>query len=228
LASICIVLVAFNLWDLLYRRLLVFVFSEIVAGDFRRAAFSSAWTNSFQLDPEIRKNNFRWIFSTAAKPFSNVFGASLITFLIVTYGWKLMSVIIGAFGIVWVIVWALLFTDFPETSKFVSDSELAYIREGQVVEGGDRATVIRTNTKKKEQFKTSWRYLLLDPAMLSNNIGFFIQGFSSNFALNWFPKYLTKTFKLSLLEVGSRLVFTWIVIGVMVSLSGYISDLLWR
>jgi predicted MFS family arabinose efflux permease len=118
-----------------------------------------------------------------------------------------------------------VFTDYPENSKFVSDSELTLIREGVFTSSEDRGVRATTIRKKNhDEFQTSWRYILLDPAILSNNIGYFIQGFTSNFVSNWLPKYYMKTFHLSESEVGTALIVPWIVIGLMITSSGYISD----
>lgn len=82
-------------------------------------------------------------FGLNAVPMSQVIGAPLLSYMVSSLGWKLMFAILGTMGIAWAAVWLVVFRDYPESSKFVSDDELKYIREGRAVDRTQTADAIR-------------------------------------------------------------------------------------
>lgn len=161
----------------------------------------------------------------AAVPMASAIGAPLLTAMMGTYGWKEMFVILGVVGIVWAVVWWIVFRDYPEHSRFVSDSELAHIRDG--------ATVDRTREHKEIRAheislgKTTWKFMLTNKSLVANNFAFFAFGYLLFFAVHWLPEYLCYTFHVKMATVGKTLWIPWLVAASMLSIAGYISDLLW-
>ncbi|MCC7527911.1 MAG: MFS transporter [Candidatus Melainabacteria bacterium] len=162
----------------------------------------------------------------AAVPFASVLGGPLITTLIVNLGWKGMFVVLGALGVIWSVAWVILFRDYPESSKHVSDAELHYIREGQshTRDGNDADRRSHHLTAGK----TTWKFMLLNPSLMSNNIAFFAFGYLLFFAMNWLPGYLEKTYNMHLKEVGLFVVAPWLTAAVLLAAAGFISDWLMK
>lgn len=164
-------------------------------------------------------------FGLAAVPLASVIGAPLITWLIGTIGWKMMFVALGSLGVVWAFIWWAMFTDYPENSKKVSRAELEFIKDGKEIhEKSDDA--IRAHSLL--QGKTTWKFMLLNPALMSNNYAFFCFGYLLFFAIHWLPEYLQHTFSLNLQHVGFLLMMPWLTAAVMLTGAGFLSDYLWK
>lgn len=161
----------------------------------------------------------------AAVPFASVIGAPLITNLIAHFGWKVMFAILGSLGIVWAFIWFAMYRDYPENSKAVSDAELKHIREGKIVDRAKSSQEIRSHELK--QGSTTWKFMLLNPSLMSNNYAFFAFGYTLFFAINWLPGYFEKTFGLHLKEIGIFLIAPWLTAAIMLALAGFLSDWLW-
>jgi MFS family permease len=65
-----------------------------------------------------------------AVPLSGVIAAPLISHLIISFGWRVMFLIIASAGIVWAMVWIALFRNRAGDSKHVSEPELVHITGG--------------------------------------------------------------------------------------------------
>ncbi len=161
----------------------------------------------------------------AAVPLASVIGAPLISHLIVYTGWKMMFVILGSLGIGWAFIWLWLFRDYPENSQHVSQQELSLIREGAVV----NRELSEDQRRKSEMAsgKTTWKFMLFNPALMSNNYAFFAFGYMLFFAVTWLPGYLETTYNVQLKEIGLFLIAPWLTGAVLVVLAGYLSDWLW-
>ena len=162
----------------------------------------------------------------AAVPFSSVIGSPLISQLIIHLGWRVMFAVLGSLGIVWSFVWLFFFSNFPEKSRFVSDSELQHIRSGK----GDRnqtdnlLRVAAADGKKQ----TSWKDLLTNPTLLVNYYAFFAFGYTLYFSINWLPGYFEKAHHLKLDTVGMNLIYPWLTATVLLAAGGLISDVIWK
>lgn len=160
-----------------------------------------------------------------AVPLALVIGAPLITNLIIHFGWKAMFLVLGGLGVVWAFIWFAVFRDYPENCKFVSDSELSYIREGKASarQKGDhelRSHSLSTGT-------TTWRFMLFNPSLLANNVAFFAFGYLLFFATTWLPGYFEMTYHLTLKNVGVFLIAPWLTAAILLASAGWLSDYLW-
>lgn len=149
-------------------------------------------------------------FGLAAVPFASVLGAPFISYLIIAFGWRMMFIILGALGLVWSIVWYLIFRDNPADSRYVTKNELAFIEQDHVL--------------LKSAPKTSWRFILFNRALLVNNYAFFSFGYLLFFAITWLPGYLEQTYDMKIKEVGWFLIMPWLSATVTIILGGVISD----
>ena len=161
----------------------------------------------------------------AAVPMASAIGAPLITRLIIAFGWKWMFAILGCLGIVWAFVWLAIFRDYPENCRFVSNEELKHIRLGQPLDREASSQELRS--RDRAEGRSTWRFLLFNPSLMSNNFAFFSFGYLLFFAITWLPGYLVETFNLPLEEVGTFLMAPWMTAAVLLAAAGYLSDWLW-
>lgn len=161
----------------------------------------------------------------AAVPLGSVIGAPLISHLIIYMGWKMMFAILGSLGIVWAVVWTIFFRDYPENSRFVSHFELNVIREGRPIDTD--LTDSQRRHKDLSTGKSTWQYMLFNPALMSNNLAFFAFGYMLFFSLTWLPGYLEATYQVNLKQVGLFLIAPWLTAAVLLTFAGFLSDWLW-
>lgn len=153
----------------------------------------------------------------AAVPFSSVIGAPLTTHLIANFGWRFMFIILGSVGILWAIIWYIIFRDKPTQSNRVSQSERQFIEENL----DHKAAVEFADLKG---MRTTWRFMLFNPSLLVNNYAFFAFGYLLFFAITWLPGYLEQSFHLRVKEVGWFLTLPWITATFTILLGGALSD----
>lgn len=164
-------------------------------------------------------------YGLAAVPFASVIGAPLLSNLIVQLGWKMTFIMLGGLGIAWSVAWLYFFRDYPENCARVSDSELMHIREGQIVDRTMSADRIRTHSHSIGG--TTWRFMLLNPSLLANNLAFFSFGYMLFFAMTWLPGYFEQTYGLHLKEVGYISIAPWLTAALLIPFAGWLSDYLW-
>jgi len=129
----------------------------------------------------------------------------LVPAMAAAYGWRGAFVITGAAGLIWLVVWLLLYSS-PETSKRVTAEQLAALRadDSPADLGADHSPV-------------RWSTIL----KLPQTWGLVLQGMCVQpvwwFYLFWLPKFFTKQYGLTISESGGLLA---IVYGL--SLSGSI------
>jgi ACS family hexuronate transporter-like MFS transporter len=151
----------------------------------------------------------------AAVPFASVIGAPLVSYLVTAFGWRLMFVILGSFGLVWALIWVLLFRDKPKEIKNISVAELSLIENG-------------LETTKTRSRRTSWRFILFNRSLLVNNYAFFAFGYLLFFAITWLPGYLEQTYAIQVRQTGWFLIAPWITATLLLLLGGFLSDVIWR
>lgn len=161
----------------------------------------------------------------AAVPLASVIGAPLISHLIIAMGWKVMFVILGSLGLGWAAIWLWIFRDYPENSPFVSEQELKHIREGAPIDRNLSDAERRHN--ELASGKTTWRYMLFEPALMSNNYAFFAFGYLLFFSMTWLPGYLEATYQVHLKDVGVFLIAPWLTAAILLAFAGFLSDWLW-
>jgi len=138
---------------------------------------------------------------TAAAMLGAAASPPLVTWIGEFVGWRQAFVIVGAAGLVWVVVW-----QFLPLSKLASAA-------AQTDEAGDtagRLSILTWRGALKE--RKVWAYAM--GSMLTYPVWFFY--------LNWFPKYLTDERGLSTLQMGSRAWVVFLCAGIGCLLAGSI------
>jgi MFS family permease len=150
----------------------------------------------------------------AAVPFSAVIGAPLLSHMIIHFGWQAMFIILGIAGVIWAIIWYVLYRDQAKDSPHVSAAELQHISAGSIA-----------NFKRKP---TNWRFILLNKNLLVNNYAFFSFGYLLFFAVTWLPGYFEQTYHTNIKQTGWLLMLPWLLGTVLILICGFWSDKIWK
>ncbi|MBO0948879.1 MFS transporter [Fibrella forsythiae] len=143
----------------------------------------------------------------------------VLVMLQVHIGWKGLFITTGVIGLVWGVVWYLLYRD-PLDHAEVNQAELDYIEAG----GG----VINRN-KPVASGASVWQWNNLRQVFSSKTLwGVYIGQFSVNamlwFFLTWFPTYLVKYRGLDFIKSGYLASVPFLAACAGLLLSGFVSD----
>ncbi|HET6871827.1 MAG TPA: MFS transporter [Sporolactobacillaceae bacterium] len=161
-------------------------------------------------------------FYTSGQFVGLAFLTPVLVYLQTKFGWQSLFYITGVIGIVWAIIWVLLYRD-PGKSKRINQAELDYIREG----GGLADSLDKKESQNKAKF-SDLKYVFKSRKLWGVFLGQFAVTSTLWFFLTWFPTYLVKYRGLDFIKAGflSSLPFLAAFVGVL--LSGFISDFLIR
>jgi ACS family hexuronate transporter-like MFS transporter len=125
------------------------------------------------------------------------------------YGWRVPFVVLGALGIVWVVVASLVITDLPGRSQRVSRAELEIIGEGSPEEATAGAP---------------WGRILRSRTLWLTGFAFFSSAYGLYFMLNFFPTYLVRERHVPFTSLALLGTLPWVAMTIGALLSGVISD----
>jgi ACS family D-galactonate transporter-like MFS transporter len=148
--------------------------------------------------------------------FGLAFLSPVLFWVAATFGWRALLIIVGAAGIIFGVVWYLLYRD-PHEGR-ANEAELAHIAAGGGL--GQSAPV---------HFKWSHiAFLLKQRQILGASIGQFASNSTLVFFLTWFPTYLATERQMGWIKVGFFTVLPFIAACIGVITGGVCSDLLLR
>jgi MFS family permease len=135
----------------------------------------------------------------------NAVAPALVVFIMTTHGWRESFYIFGVFSLVWVLVWAFVFTEHPEKHPRITAEELAILPP-----------------VKKSTPKIPWGPLF--KRMLPVTIVYFCYGWTLWLFLSWIPQYFLHSYDLDIKKSAlfASSVFFAGVVGD--TLGGIISD----
>jgi len=118
------------------------------------------------------------------------FAMPLVAWLIKEIGWRHTFLVFGGFGIIYGIIWYLLFRDKPENAGFIGSDEVEFIRLNRQQTGSEEKNMLSFSTiiKSRAMWKTMAQYI-------SSNFTFY-------FSLTWMYPYILERFQLGLVEAG--------------------------
>lgn len=140
-----------------------------------------------------------------------VLATPLVAWLILGRGWRFAFLATGLLGLAWLIPWCTLYF-LPEKHPALTQTELAYIREGQVERKKVKPPGIGTLLQRRDIWGLMLARFFSDPVWW--------------FYLFWMPSFLQEQRGLSLLEVAALGWMPYFVSGVGGLLGGWISDAL--
>ncbi len=144
-------------------------------------------------------------------PFASIVGAPLTTYLIDSFNWQTMFVILGSLGIIWAFMWRRLFRN--HRSNFYKPCSPS------------SATPLSASAPKP---KIPWKSILSNPAFQASCWLYFAFGYSVSFFLMWLPGYFTQTHGASIRSTGFLVLPPWICSAGFMLLGGWLSDYLWK
>ena len=158
-------------------------------------------------------------FATSVYVMGQYIGTPLFTGLLLWislgYGWRAVFFVTGGFGILFGLVWWLVYRD-PEAHPKVNSAELAYLNEDD------------SNARQKPRERFTWRFalkLLSYRQVLAICLGKFCNNTVLVFFTTWFMTYLVEERHMSMIKVGffQAMPFIGATLGILIA--GYLSDL---
>ncbi|MDR3537606.1 MAG: MFS transporter [Acetobacteraceae bacterium] len=125
--------------------------------------------------------------------------APVVGLLAISYGWRFAFIAIALLGVVWVIAWRLVATDYPRENPRVSQQEIDYIESNRIVEA-----------VAHEGHHDPLRSYLLRPSILSLALGMFAVNYVLYIFLSWLPSYLTDALHLEIKQMAFVAAIPWL------------------
>ena len=163
--------------------------------------------------PRKERATVAGIFDSGSK-LGGAIALPLIAWLLAVFDWKVTFAITGALGLVWCVVWVVVFKNSPADHRRVSASELAYIRADEEAPRQNGA----------ELADVPWYRLFAHRNIWAMCIGFFMINYNSYFFITWLPTYLVKERGMSMMEMGFMASLPLILSMVVEIFAGWASD----
>lgn len=144
------------------------------------------------------------------------FAMPLVAWLLREIGWRHTFLVFGGFGILYGVVWYLLFRDKPEQVRFIGNSELEYITKNRQKPG--------PGAKKSLPFSS----IMASTTMWKTMIQYICSNFTFYFSLTWMYPYIQERFQLGLVEAGFYTSIPLVAGAVGNWLAGIMVDVIYR
>jgi ACS family hexuronate transporter-like MFS transporter len=139
-----------------------------------------------------------------------VVAPAVVPWITITYGWPAAFVATGALGFLWLIAWALMY-ERPEIHTRVSKSELAFIQSDEVEPPAAKVPWVTLM-----KYRQTWSFI----------IGKFLTDPIWWFYLYWLPKFLNKTYGLTITDLGLPLIVIYMMTSIGSIGGGWLSGAL--
>lgn len=150
-------------------------------------------------------------------PLGALITAPIVSGFLTIASWRLLFVILGILGLVWVIIWAKVFTDYPEDNKKVSEEELNDIRS-------TNESLNVEKTVETEDSSEKWYHFFKSPTLVGNMIGYFGFQYVNFLILTWTPKYLQDEYHFEIHSLWYLGMIPWIGACFTAYFGGQMSD----
>ncbi|MGG6175517.1 MFS transporter [Pantoea allii] len=171
----------------------------------------------------------------ASTMFAPILVPPLVVWISLTFGWRWVFFLFAIPGLLLAVIWYFLVKSRPEESKFVSPSELKYIRASET-ESGDEVTI--ENIVQHSRFATLDKIIRvreikpLDSAAMifrsrnvwGNTIAYFMMVSIMYGILTWIPSYLVNEKGFSFVKMGFVAAMPFIGGFIGSIFGGWISD----
>jgi sugar phosphate permease len=219
----------------------IFVISTAFAGDVGKALFGGSALAGFAVVrilfgfsegptfSTINKTNANWAtpkergFAASVgllgTPLGALLTAPIAVGLLSLTNWKVVFIILGSLGLLWIIGWSKMFTDLPENHPKVSKDELERIRSVKDLLPDEKMVGQNDDSVR-------WYYFFKSPTLLFNALGYFSFQYINFLLLTWTPKYLQDQFGFQLSSLWYLGMIPWVGAIFTVLVGGKISDAL--
>jgi MFS transporter, ACS family, glucarate transporter len=118
------------------------------------------------------------------------FAMPLVAWMITEIGWRNTFVVFGGFGVLYGILWYMLFRDKPENAGLIGDKEIEYIRKNR-----QQAPAVAGRSVKFIDLMHSASMWKLMIQYISSNFTFY-------FSITWMYTYILDRFQLGVVQTG--------------------------
>lgn len=118
------------------------------------------------------------------------FAMPLVAWLIMGIGWRNTFLVFGGFGLLYGILWYLLFRDKPENAGLIGEEEVDYIRKNR-----QQAPAVASRSVK-------FIDLMKSVSMWKLMIQYICSNFTFYFSITWMYTYILDRFQLGVVETG--------------------------
>ncbi len=167
-----------------------------------------------------RERGFAVSLGLLGTPLGALLTAPVAVLILSITSWKVMFILLGSLGLIWVIIWSKMFTDLPEQHKKVTKEELEKIRSMDALLPDEQLV------EENEEEKIKWHHFFRNPTLVFNALGYFAFQYINFLLLTWTPKYLQDEFGFQLSSLWYLGMIPWIGACFTVLLGGKISDYL--
>ncbi len=180
------------------------LFARVLLGFGEGATFPAA-TAAMSRWVAKEKRGFAQGITHAAARIGNAVAPGVIVLVMTTWGWRESFYICGAFSLLWVVVWAMTFTEYPKEHRRITQEELDILPP-----------------PKAKMANVPWKALF--KRMTPVTIVYFCYGWTLWLFLSWIPQYFLHSYQLDLKKsaIFASAVFFAGVIGD--TLGGIVTD----
>ena len=180
------------------------LFARVLLGFGEGATFPAA-TAAMSRWVAKEKRGFAQGITHAAARIGNAVAPGVIVLVMTTWGWRESFYICGAFSLLWVVVWAMTFTEYPKEHRRITQAELHVLPP-----------------PKTKTPNLPWKALFKRMAPVT--VVYFCYGWTLWLFLSWIPQYFLHSYHLDLKKsaVFASAVFFAGVIGD--TLGGIVTD----
>lgn len=180
------------------------LFARVLLGFGEGATFPAA-TAAMSRWVAKEKRGFAQGITHAAARIGNAVAPGVIVLVMTTWGWRESFYICGAFSLLWVVVWAMTFTEYPKEHRRITQEELDFLPP-----------------PKAKMANVPWKALF--KRMTPVTIVYFCYGWTLWLFLSWIPQYFLHSYQLDLKKsaIFASAVFFAGVIGD--TLGGIVTD----
>jgi ACS family hexuronate transporter-like MFS transporter len=141
-----------------------------------------------------------------------VVAPAVVPWITITYGWAAAFIVTGAIGFIWLVAWIIMY-ERPEIHKRVSKGELAFILSDPPEPPANKVPWITLM-----KYRQTWAFIL--GKFLTDPIWWFY--------LYWLPKFLNKSYGLTITNLGPPLIVIYTMTSIGSIGGGWLSGALLR
>jgi len=158
-------------------------------------AFPGA-TRAMQLWHPRRERGFVQGITHSASRLGAAIAPPFVVWIMSMYGWRSVFYICGVLGVIWSILWFLVYRNLPEEHGMVNRGELEQIR------GLDEQGNLKQPVRETRAADVPWSTLLASPNMWAIMCAYFTYVYCLWIFLSWLPSYLVEARHFTLLNFG--------------------------
>lgn len=193
--------IAITLWGVssfmhsMARGILSFSFFRVTLGLGEAGNWPGAVKSNAEWFPVKERAIAQGLFNAGAS-IGSIIAPPLIAMLWAAFGWRVTFMIVGSFGIIWLIPWLIVNKKGPKEHPWITEKEQKYIIDGQHQKEKDNPTAKSLSLRQILSFRESWAVLI--SRLFLEPIWWLFVG--------WMPLYLADVYGFDVKQIG---LFAW-------------------